>query len=103
MKLEGDLLVYDQQVVFIFDECYCSQFGEVQKNLNKKFKWFYQFGFIGMLIFFENVLGVEMIVGVFGCELYFYVIIDVICDEKVLKFKVDYNNVCFCFKVIEIE
>lgn len=47
-----------------------------------------------MLIFFENVLGVEIIVSVFGMELYFYVIIDVICDDKVLKFKVDYNDVC---------
>lgn len=39
-------------------------------------------------------MGVEIIVSVFGWELYFYVIIDVICDEKVFKFKVDYNDVC---------
>lgn len=103
MKSEVDLFIYGKQVVFIFDECYCSQFGEVQKNLKKKFKKFYQFGFIGMFIFFENVLGVEIIVSVFGCELYLYVIIDVICDEKVFKFKVDYNDVCLQFKVIEIE
>ncbi|MCJ8283305.1 MAG: DEAD/DEAH box helicase family protein, partial [Rivularia sp. ALOHA_DT_140] len=38
MKSEGDLPVYDQQVVFIFDECHRSQFGEAQKNLKKKYK-----------------------------------------------------------------
>ncbi|MCC4716237.1 DEAD/DEAH box helicase family protein, partial [Escherichia coli] len=37
MKAESDLPVYNQQVVFIFDECHRSQFGEAQKNLKKKF------------------------------------------------------------------
>ena len=59
MKSEGDLPVYDQQVVFIFDECHRSQFGEAQKNLKKKFKRFYQFGFTGTPIFPENALGAE--------------------------------------------
>ncbi len=45
MKSEGDLPIYGKQVVFIFDECHRSQFGEAQKNLKKKFKKFYQFGF----------------------------------------------------------
>ncbi len=40
MKTEGDLSIYQKQVVFIFDECHRSQFGEAQKNLNKKFKKF---------------------------------------------------------------
>lgn len=31
MKAESDLPVYNQQVVFIFDECHRSQFGEAQK------------------------------------------------------------------------
>ncbi len=43
MKSERDLPVYSQQVVFIFDECHRSQFGEAQKNLKKKFKRYYQF------------------------------------------------------------
>ena len=47
MKTEADLAVYGKQVVFIFDECHRSQFGEAQKNLKKKFKKFYQFGFTG--------------------------------------------------------
>ena len=47
MKGESDLAIYGKQVVFIFDECHRSQFGEAQKNLKKKFKKFYQFGFTG--------------------------------------------------------
>jgi type I restriction enzyme R subunit len=43
MKAESNLPIYSQQVVFIFDECHRSQFGEAQKNLKKKFKQFYQF------------------------------------------------------------
>ena len=38
MKSEADLPIYSRQVVFIFDECHRSQFGEAQKNLKKKFK-----------------------------------------------------------------
>ena len=114
MKSEGDLPVYDQQVVFIFDECHRSQFGEAQKNLKKKFKRFYQFGFTGTPIFGDdivdgklirkgNALGAETTASVFGCELHSYVITDAIRDEKVLKFKVDYNDVRPRFKAIETE
>lgn len=103
MKSEGDLPVYDQQVVFIFDECHRSQFGEAQKNLKKKFKRFYQFGFTGTPIFPENALGADTTAGVFGRELHSYVITDAIRDEKVLKFKVDYNDVRPRFKAIETE
>jgi len=103
MKSEGDLPVYDQQVVFIFDECHRSQFGEAQKNLKKKFKRFYQFGFTGTPIFPENALGAETTASVFGRELHSYVITDAIRDEKVLKFKVDYNDVRPQFKAIETE
>ncbi|HEY9268674.1 MAG TPA: type I restriction endonuclease subunit R [Methylotenera sp.] len=103
MKSEGDLPIYSKQVVFIFDECHRSQFGEAQKNLNKKFKKFYQFGFTGTPIFPENALGAETTAGVFGRELHAYVITDAIRDEKVLKFKVDYNDVRPQFKAIESE
>lgn len=54
IKGEGDLPIYGKQVVFIFDEAHRSQFGEAQKNLKKKFKKFYQFGFTGTPIFPEN-------------------------------------------------
>ncbi len=114
MKGESDLAVYGKQVVFIFDECHRSQFGEAQKNLKKKFKKFYQFGFTGTPIFGDdivngklirkgNALGAETTASVFGRELHSYVITDAIRDEKVLKFKVDYNDVRPQFKAIESE
>lgn len=103
MKSEGDLPVYQQQVVFIFDECHRSQFGEAQKNLRKKFKRYYQFGFTGTPIFPVNALSSDTTAGVFGRELHSYVITDAIRDEKVLKFKVDYNDVRPKFKAIESE
>jgi type I site-specific restriction-modification system R (restriction) subunit len=103
MKSEGDLPIYGKQVVFIFDECHRSQFGEAQKNLKKKFKRFYQFGFTGTPIFPENALGADTTASVFGRELHSYVITDAIRDEKVLKFKVDYNDVRPQFKAIETE
>lgn len=103
MKTEGDLAIYQKQVVFIFDEAHRSQFGEAQKNLIKKFKKFYQFGFTGTPIFPENALGAETTASVFGRELHSYVITDAIRDEKVLKFKVDYNDVRPQFKSIETE
>ncbi|ECR2650500.1 type I restriction endonuclease subunit R [Salmonella enterica] len=103
MKSENDLSIYNKQVVFIFDECHRSQFGEAQKNLKKKFKKFYQFGFTGTPIFPQNALGADTTASVFGRELHSYVITDAIRDEKVLKFKVDYNDVRPHFKAIESE
>lgn len=111
MKSENDLPIYNKQVMFIFDECHRSQFGEAQKNLKKKFKKFYQFGFTGTPIFLENTLGNETTASVFGTydkdknrgALHAYVITDAIRDEKVLKFKVDYNDVRPQFKNIEKE
>jgi len=103
IKSESDLDVYNQQVVFIFDECHRSQFGEAQKNLKKKFKRYYQFGFTGTPIFPQNALGADTTASVFGRELHSYVITDAIRDEKVLKFKVDYNDVRPQFKSIETE
>ena len=103
MKTENDLAIYQKQVVFIFDEAHRSQFGEAQINLKRKFKKFYQFGFTGTPIFPENALGSETTASVFGRELHSYVITDAIRDEKVLKFKVDYNDVRPQFKSIETE
>ena len=103
MKSEDNLPIYQKQVVFIFDECHRSQFGEAQKQLRKKFKKYYQFGFTGTPIFPENAYGSETTASVFGRELHSYVITDAIRDEKVLKFKVDYNNVRPRFRNIETE
>ncbi|MFZ7108739.1 type I restriction endonuclease subunit R [Avibacterium avium] len=103
MKSEDNLPIYGQPVVFIFDECHRSQFGEAQKNLKKKFKKFCQFGFTGTPIFAQNALGSETTQSVFGRELHSYVITDAIRDEKVLKFKVDYNDVRPKFRAVEQE
>lgn len=103
MKGDGELEIYNKQVVFIFDECHRSQFGEAQRNLQRKFKKYYQFGFTGTPIFPQNALGADTTASVFGGELHSYVITDAIRDEKVLKFKVDYNDVRPQFKKIEQE
>lgn len=103
VKSENQLEIYNKQVVFIFDECHRSQFGEAQRNITRKFKKYYQFGFTGTPIFSENALGDRTTDSVFGLSLHKYVITDAIRDEKVLKFKVDYNNVQPQFKDIETE
>ncbi len=103
MKSEQNLAVYDEPVVFIFDECHRSQFGEAQKNLTRRFKKFCQFGFTGTPIFPKNAIGAETTASVFGEQLHSYVITDAIRDEKVLKFKVDYHNVLPKFKTDENE
>ena len=103
IRSESSLPVYGEQVVFIFDECHRSQFGEAQRNIRRKFKRYCQFGFTGTPIFPQNALGAETTGSVFGVQLHSYVITDAIRDEKVLKFKVDYNNVRPCFKSAETE
>ena len=103
MKGEGDLPVYKQRAVFIFDECHRSQFGGAQRNLRRRFKRFCQFGFTGTPIFPQNASGAETTADVFGRELHSYVITDAIRDEKVLKFMVDYNDVRPKFKKVESE
>lgn len=103
MRSEKDLPVYRERVVFIFDEAHRSQFGEAQKNLRKKFKHYFQFGFTGTPIFAENANGSDTTESVFGKPLHSYVITDAIRDDKVLKFKVDYNDVRPRFSSLEKE
>ncbi|WP_438835584.1 type I restriction endonuclease subunit R [Streptococcus pluranimalium] len=103
MSSEAQHEIYNKQVVFIFDECHRSQFGEAQKRLKQKFKKYCQFGFTGTPIKVENALGSETTASVFGRELHAYVITDAIRDQKVLKFKVDYNDVHPQFKALETE
>ena len=115
MSSESHHEIYQKQVVFIFDECHRSQFGEAQKRLRQKFKKYCQFGFTGTpilpdkydasgkLIRKGNALGTDTTVSVFGRELHAYVLTDVIRDQKVLKFMVDYNDVRPKFKSIESE
>lgn len=103
MKISRDVDIYDKQVVFIFDECHRSQFGEAQKNLKMRFKKYYQFGFTGTPIFPQNASQAETTSSIFGRELHNYVITDAIRDDKVLKFKVDYHETNVKFKKIEDE
>lgn len=95
--------IYDKDCVLIYDECHRSQFGDAQKNIRKSFKKYYQFGFTGTPIFAENALGSETTSSIFGAQLHSYVITDAIRDGKVLKFKVDYNNIVPKFKTAEKE
>lgn len=115
MSSESQHEIYQKQVVFIFDECHRSQFGEAQKRIRQKFKKYCQFGFTGTpilpdkydasgkLIRKGNALGTDTTVSVFGRELHAYVLTDAIRDQKVLKFMVDYNDVRPQFKSIESE
>ena len=95
--------IYDKHCVIIYDECHRSQFGDAQKNIKKSFKNYYQFGFTGTPIFPENALGSDTTAGIFGAQLHSYVITDAIRDKKVLKFKVDYNDIRAKFKAAETE
>ncbi|MDO4814149.1 MAG: type I restriction endonuclease subunit R [Gemella sp.] len=93
--------IYNKHCVLIFDECHRSQFGEAQKNITKRFKKYYQFGFTGTPIFSENSISGELTSGVFGEQLHSYVITDAIRDGNVLKFKIDYNSALTGYKDIE--
>lgn len=103
VKKNSNHPIYDKHCVLIFDECHRSQFGDAQKNIRKSFKKYYQFGFTGTPIFPENSLKGDTTSGIFGAQLHCYVITDAIRDGKVLKFKVDYNNISPKFKDSEME
>jgi type I restriction enzyme R subunit len=84
----------DERIVFIFDECHRSQFGETHKRINKFFNNPQMFGFTGTPIFADNAvkneLGKRTTKELFGDCLHKYVITDAIKDENVLKFSVEY-------------
>ena len=94
--------IYNKKVVFIFDECHRSQFGESHQKIVNAFKKYYLFGFTGTPIFPDNAIKVrkEVKKGVsrgtfatteqlFGARLHTYTIIDAINDNNVLRFSVD--------------
>ncbi len=84
----------DQKIVFIFDECHRSQFGETHKRIIEYFTNHQLFGFTGTPIFADNASGNAMgkrtTKDLFGECLHKYVITDAIRDENVLKFSVEY-------------
>lgn len=94
IKKNTDSEVFTKHVVFIFDECHRSQFGEMHKSIIKKFKKYYIFGFTGTPIFPENartIKGIsETTEQVFGERLHTYTIVNAIADKNVLPFRYEY-------------
>ncbi|HCA57798.1 MAG TPA: deoxyribonuclease HsdR [Blastocatellia bacterium] len=82
--------VRDKKMVFIFDECHRSQFGETHKRIKEFFSNVQMFGFTGTPIFAENRVGNRTTKDLFDDCLHKYVITDAIRDENVLKFAVEY-------------
>jgi type I restriction enzyme R subunit len=84
----------DEKIVFVFDECHRSQFGETHNRINAFFNNIQMFGFTGTPIFADNSvkneLGRRTTSELFGDCLHKYVITDAIKDENVLKFSVEY-------------
>jgi type I restriction enzyme, R subunit len=84
----------DKKIIFIFDECHRSQFGETHKRITSYFTNHQLFGFTGTPIFVENAsgnaLGRRTTTQLFDECLHKYVITDAISDENVLKFSVEY-------------
>lgn len=90
-KFDGPLAaIKDKRVVFIFDECHRSQFGETHKRIVKSFTKAQLFGFTGTPIFAENKVGYKTTKDLFTDCLHKYVITDAIKDENVLRFSVEY-------------
>lgn len=90
-RYEGALQgVKDQRVVFIFDECHRSQFGDTHKRIVQFFSKAQMFGFTGTPIFADNAVGKRTTKDLFAECLHKYVITDAITDENVLRFSVEY-------------
>lgn len=82
--------IQHQRMVFIFDECHRSQFGDTHKNIVSYFTNIQLFGFTGTPILAENANGEKTTSSLFGKCLHKYVITDAIRDENVLRFSVEY-------------
>jgi len=84
----------DKKIVFIFDECHRSQFGETHKRITEYFTNYQLFGFTGTPILDKNVssnaFGKRTTRDLFGERLHSYVITDAIRDDNVLRFSVEY-------------
>ncbi len=115
MKME---LLRDKKIIFIFDECHRSQFGDTHHRIVAFFRNHQMFGFTGTPIFAENAAAGKKTLAfqkreplanvaqepaeyqvsgqkrttkdLFHEKLHSYVITDAIKDENVLKFQVEY-------------
>lgn len=88
-----------KRVVFIFDECHRSQFGENHKAIKEFFPLAQLFGFTGTPIFEQNASYVQATgeqatyrttADLFQKQLHAYTITNAIEDDTVLRFHVDY-------------
>lgn len=89
----------DKRIVFIFDECHRSQFGENHKAIKEFFPKAQLFGFTGTPIFEENATRVKVedqqasyqtTDELFQKQLHAYTITHAIEDANVLRFHIDY-------------
>ncbi len=89
----------NKRIVFIFDECHRSQFGENHKAIKEFFPNAQLFGFTGTPIFDENAIYKQFdgTVGsfvttkdIFQKQLHAYTITHAIEDRNVLRFHIDY-------------
>lgn len=84
----------DKKIVFIFDECHRSQFGDTHERIKKYFHNAQLFGFTGTPIFADNAskneYGKRTTKDLFGTCLHKYVITDAIRDQNVLRFGIEY-------------
>ena len=97
-------VVFDKEIVIIFDECHRSQFGDMHKAITKAFKKYYLFGFTGTPIFeansnssgavnfrtTEQIFGRNDVGNYKNGSLHCYTIVDAINDKNVLPFRIDY-------------
>lgn len=94
--LESIDYLKNKKVVFIFDECHRSQFGDTHQNIKKFFSNAQMFGFTGTPIFEENSqskAGLKLTTDyLFNHCLHQYVIVDAIRDRNVLQFQIDYRG-----------
>ncbi|MCY4158927.1 MAG: type I restriction endonuclease subunit R, partial [Bacteroidetes bacterium] len=89
----------EKRMVFIFDECHRSQFGENHQAIKDFFPNSQLFGFTGTPIFENNAtakkingatLRLQTTEDLFQKQLHSYTITDAIDDQNVLRFHVDY-------------
>ncbi|MCH9845254.1 MAG: type I restriction endonuclease subunit R [Alphaproteobacteria bacterium] len=94
--------LHDKRIVFIFDECHRSQFGETHQRIKKFFTNGQMIGFTGTPIFTDNPILVkgdnlqlikQTTEGLFGKALHKYIITNAIKDKNVLPFAMECRNV----------
>lgn len=111
IKKQKSHSAYSKPIVFIFDECHRSQFGDMHEAITTTFKKYFLFGFTGTPIFAKNSNSggkahLKTTVQAFGCyvhgepkncpqenhqsAIHTYTVVDAIADKNVLPFRVDY-------------